>query len=320
MESTGLLSEKPIIVNTESQIEEVDVSRWEKSKKFAVIVHEVFTPEECHAMIQRAECQGFEAALVNTGGGTQHLMNDYRKSKRVIIDDPIAAEDIWQRVCRITRDERLLRAPWCNREMHAVGLNERLRFLKYNPGDFFASHYDGSYMRSEEAGSRKGERSFITLQLYLNDGFEGGATRFLDPRDEILGVDVVPRAGSVLLFQHDCCHEGSLLVKGVKYAIRTDVMFTSKGVGHEYARDPIVISEPTKSMSEGPFQASPYAEIITQALNDSSTLFRHSPPEITTDERVGKNELDERRAQLFERLVTRRKRCAVDIRKCGNGS
>ena len=27
------------------------------------------------------------------------------------------------------------------------GINERMRFLKYDPGEFFASHYDGHYMR-----------------------------------------------------------------------------------------------------------------------------------------------------------------------------
>ena len=56
-----------------------------------------------------------------------------------------------------------------------VGLNERLRFLKYNDGDFFLAHYDGAYERPD--GS---QRSKITLQLYLNGGFEGGETTFLE--------------------------------------------------------------------------------------------------------------------------------------------
>jgi hypothetical protein len=40
--------------------------------------------------------------------------------------------------------------------------NLRLRFLKYNPGEYFAPHMDGMYMREN------GERSFVTIQLYLN--------------------------------------------------------------------------------------------------------------------------------------------------------
>lgn len=32
----------------------------------------------------------------------------------------------------------------------------------------------------------------------------------------------------VLIFQHDIMHEGSTLVKGRKYSVRTDVMFTAE--------------------------------------------------------------------------------------------
>ena len=39
----------------------------------------------------------------------------------------------------------------------------RLRILRYDPGDFFKPHYDGSYRRDN------GERSYITIQLYLNE-------------------------------------------------------------------------------------------------------------------------------------------------------
>jgi prolyl 4-hydroxylase len=60
----------------------------------------------------------------------------------------------------------------------------------------------------------------VTCQLYLNDGFEGGATRFMDYSDESLGYDVIPRTGSVLLFEHRLHHEGSMLISGRKYAMR----------------------------------------------------------------------------------------------------
>ena len=33
------------------------------------------------------------------------------------------------------------------------------------------------------------------------------------------------RTGSILIFQHDIMHEGSLLEDGIKYTIRTDVMY-----------------------------------------------------------------------------------------------
>jgi hypothetical protein len=214
-------------------------------------------------------------------------MTDTRNNDRCIYDDPVTVERIWQRVLAATavHDPRsldiLTNIPFVNdrlrrghisKTFRAVGLNERMRYLRYDPGTYFAPHYDGSYVRSHEAGlERVGEQSFVTFQVYLNEGFRGGSTRFLSRHDrsnhddgEAEGADpsapsiwpafltspkraksnnphydVVPRAGSVLLFQHDCCHEGARVLAGRKYAIRSDVMYTTQGPGWEYSCKPI---------------------------------------------------------------------------------
>jgi len=104
-----------------------------------------------------------------------------------------------------------------------AGLNERLsllRFLKYSDGQYFKPYMDGQYRRPD--GS---EASYITVQLYLNGGFKGGETTFLSSKSSDEDVAVVPKAGRVLLFQHDILHEGSTLISGTKYAMRTDVMY-----------------------------------------------------------------------------------------------
>jgi predicted 2-oxoglutarate/Fe(II)-dependent dioxygenase YbiX len=113
-----------------------------------------------------------------------------------------------------------------------VGLNERLRFLRYNEGEYFAPHCDGSFAYPADHPTKAHQGSYVTFQLYLNEGFEGGATRFFP---ESLGwgstreyYDVVPKAGSVLLFEHRMYHEGEKLRKGRKYAIRSDVMYMSR--------------------------------------------------------------------------------------------
>ena len=69
--------------------------------------------------------------------------------------------------------------------------------------------------------------SKVTLQLYLNEGFEGGATTFLAGRDDT-DVPCFPKTGMALVFVHNIYHEGSLLVDGRKYAVRTDVMYVPK--------------------------------------------------------------------------------------------
>ena len=222
--------------------------KWNHSAYFAVVIPNVFSKEECDELIRRADEAGYEEALVNIGGGRQQKMQDFRNNDRCIIDDPAFAQVMWQRVlseCNATNEnEAIVRKLFEPRKKwQPVGINERLRFLRYKPGTFFRLHYDGSYVRGDEAGvHRSGEQSFVTVQLYLNEDFCGGETRFLADkgrrRDEYC---VVPKTGSVLLFQHNLLHEGCPVVSGQKHVIRSDVMYTNKGPGHEYSQNPIVL-------------------------------------------------------------------------------
>jgi hypothetical protein len=94
-----------------------------------------------------------------------------------------------------------------------------------------AAHCDGPF--SEEVDG-KIFRTFFTLHLYLNDSVAeagesgelvGGATSFLSS-DGKRKVDVHPKAGRVLIFQHrQLYHCGDDVVKGTKYTMRTDVMY-----------------------------------------------------------------------------------------------
>jgi hypothetical protein len=56
--------------------------------------------------------------------------------------------------------------------------------------------------------------------IYLNEVEDGGQTTFLE-----LGAAIEPKPGRALLFQHPVLHEGSEVRAGVKYAIRSDIMF-----------------------------------------------------------------------------------------------
>lgn len=90
-------------------------------------------------------------------------------------------------------------------------------------------HCDGAYETPD--GS---ERSYFTLHLYLNDAIdkngkqilEGGATTFWSSYSMKDRIDVVPKVGRVLLFQHrNLLHSGDDVVKGTKLTMRTDVMY-----------------------------------------------------------------------------------------------
>ncbi|ESP04160.1 hypothetical protein LOTGIDRAFT_170992 [Lottia gigantea] len=182
--------------------------------KLAFGLYDVFTPEECEDFIEITEKRGYEEALVNIGAGMQSLMTDIRNSDRCIVDSHEEAEKIWQRI------KDFIPSEWKKRSV--LGLNERLRFLRYDAGGFFKPHYDGNYIREN------GEKSYITILLYLNEGFDGGSTTFLSAMNEEERVEFVPQTGTILVFQHDILHEGSKLINARKYALRTDVMFDKK--------------------------------------------------------------------------------------------
>ena len=94
-----------------------------------------------------------------------------------------------------------------------------------------AEHCDGTY----ETPDGK-ERSYFTLHLYLSDAddskggepLKGGATTFHSYNMKNR-VDVKPKYGRVLMFQHRfLLHSGDDVLSGTKYTMRTDVMFAKK--------------------------------------------------------------------------------------------
>ena len=208
----------------------------------AFLIHHLFSSDECAHLIRLAEEAGFDNATVEGPGGKQITCRDIRCCGRCMIDDVELADSIFERVLNAIRgtqpfEEKVMHAPWVSSSssvasaqdvkfdegrITAVGLNERLRFIKYTKGHFFAPHQDIAFTRGPEFGERAGETSHITVQIYLNDKFKGGTTRFVCGKRFF---DVQPRKGSVLVFDHNLLHEGSLVTKGQKYSVRTDIMF-----------------------------------------------------------------------------------------------
>ena len=168
-------------------------------------VNTVYSPEECQGYIALSENIGYESAPINVFGGAV-VKPDVRNNARVILDDETLAEEVWSRVKphlpRVINGRR------------AIGLNERLRFYRYDPGEKFEPHVDGYYMRPN------GEQSMLTFMLYLNEGFEGGETKFQD------GITIKPETGMILVFRHALYHEGAAVISGRKYVLRSDVMFS----------------------------------------------------------------------------------------------
>lgn len=166
-------------------------------------VENFFTPAECAACIDLAESLGFGDAPINTAFGPQ-MRKDVRNNSRVMLDDSERAAELWQR-CEVFVPKFIV--GW-----QAIGVNERLRFYRYDLGQHFEWHYDGAFEREN------GERSKLTFMIYLNDGFEGGETSFET-------MSIVPQAGLALFFVHQIRHKGQPVIRGRKYVLRTDVMY-----------------------------------------------------------------------------------------------
>lgn len=79
----------------------------------------------------------------------------------------------------------------------------------------FSPHTDGAYERSST------ERSFYSFLIYLNEVEAGGQTNFLVEPE----LSIEPKAGLGVIFQHPIPHEGAIVTNGVKYVLRTDVMY-----------------------------------------------------------------------------------------------
>jgi hypothetical protein len=225
---------------------------WD-TRRFAVVIDGVFSREECQSLVDRGEEAGFVPALVNVGGGMELLKKGIRDSDRSIIDDPEMMGLLWDRILdRLDGDALSALKNVPASQWVPMGLNERMRILRYDPGGFFASHYDGSYTRrGGDAGGREraGEVSFVTCQLYLSEDIEGGATRLMNEDCPSECIDVVPKVGRVLLFDHHLFHCGATIHKGRKYCLRTDLMYapvsqtTGRATNPTYKESPIVVLE-----------------------------------------------------------------------------
>ena len=132
-------------------------------------------------------------------------------------------------------------------------------------GDRFLCHCDEAYVPSvtSHAKGSVATMSMISVNIYMNGGFEGGRTRFFlrdDFESQLKGVSsggggvqyhvkeggvgpdvaVVPAAGRCLLFQQppgQCYyHDGEQLGSECKYLFRSDVMYRRVGASQRDIR------------------------------------------------------------------------------------
>lgn len=274
--------------------------------RFAAVIDNLFSEAECSELLRLAEhsthsnsdsdsdSPAWQRAMINMGNGKQAMSVDTRKSGRIILDSPDLAGRLLDRLMPYMREWKLdtvhdmpqvtgLGPAKRGERFQISRLNERLRFLRYEGGDYFRPHWDGCFVTPDGR-----ERSLFTIHLYLNgegeqdmnelmgaikwatknegvvgdgedyeidfggddnddcddddggdktapvdssqDSLLGGATSFTDSLRADEAVRVFPKTGSVLVFQQrNLMHSGDDVFRGVKYTMRSDVMYTMDG-------------------------------------------------------------------------------------------
>lgn len=149
------------------KVEKVDFANSDLpqyKRLYAVVLDNVLSQEECDQLIHLAERSagghgvkklvdnGWVPAMVNAGAGKEFFAPEYRNSDRIIWDNTVLVQRIWNRIAQGKGIKEYLSA-LDGEEYNPVmgarrgerwvvtkqGMNERMRFLKYGAGQFFRS-------------------------------------------------------------------------------------------------------------------------------------------------------------------------------------
>ena len=190
---------------------------------FCMLVHGFLSADECAACIDLAESRGFNSA-------DSDYPPSYRNNERQLVDDQLMAERLFRRLKGIAPEVIDVADESTTVQWRLAGMNERLRFCRYRPGQQFNLHQDGVHFRGKDCQSK------LTFMIYLTDGerFSGGDTLFFGsgPKDAGDGLEAAPpiarirpKAGTLILFDHMLWHSGESVSAGVKHIMRSDLLY-----------------------------------------------------------------------------------------------
>ena len=182
--------------------------------EYIFTIEQFLSPEECASFLETIEAEGFQDQYSGMG----QLIRS-----RAVFENDYWATLIWDRLKSVAPqltdiyNTNFVAIPTPKQPLetyHAVKVNERFRCYKYGVGEEFTKHEDFAFEYSETM------RTFLTVLIYLNDAYTGGETEFDNYK-------VNPSLGMLAMFPHELPHRGCKIKSGLKYALRTDVVYAS---------------------------------------------------------------------------------------------
>lgn len=159
------------------------------------IIHNVLSAEVCSRIIRESEASKPLGKVLNTPSSYYRISFNNSEILSTIIDAvksyvPLTGSEIF--------------------------FEDELRYNKYFVGDFIGIHQDTFAITI-------GKKIAHTINIYLNDDFEGGDTVFYNDRGGGEVFRVKPRTGTAVIFDCMIFHSGEKIIRGTKSIIRANV-------------------------------------------------------------------------------------------------
>lgn len=174
-------------------INEADVDRWLTTT--AEITHAANLPHDC------------PPRRISEPDRPCRLVGADERPRFAVLDAPVLALRLFYRLF-----ERL---PCTRNGAELAGLKPLLRCVEYRRGEGTEQHRDPTRETID------GQRSQLSVVVFLNDAFAGGELEF-----PALGRVIPARAGRACVFTHDLEHVDRVVQRGRKFVLETEVFYS----------------------------------------------------------------------------------------------
>lgn len=184
-----------------------------------LVQNNFLSKEKCQELITLSENAGYDEADISYATGAQ-MNKEYRDNSRCLIKNEELRLELEKLIMPfVPKTLPIIKPGGVIEQVEFLRLSGNFRFYKYEKSQKFKKHRDGNVQ--EEGGVSR-----VTILIYLNDVEQGGETNICD-RMLDKPVMVKPEEGKMLMFNHSLLHSGEELLDGIKYVLRTDLIYNA---------------------------------------------------------------------------------------------